>query len=262
MHLNLENKRALVTGSSRGIGAAIARLLAQEGVSVVVHGRDRGRTEQVANSIRSAGGQAAAVVGRLDNDVEVEEVVSASVVAFGGIDILVNNAGVFYPRGWWDTSSQDWLEIYNQNVVGSVRLIQALAPAMRARKWGRIIQVSSGLALLPQANMADYAATKLVNILTSVSLSQELSGTGVTVNTVSPGPISTPGAAQLADKLEKEHGIAAREEMESSISSHLTVQRPGEPEEVASAVVFLASERASYINGVNLRVDGGFVKAF
>jgi 3-oxoacyl-[acyl-carrier protein] reductase len=262
MNLQLESKRALVTGSSRGIGEAIAKTLASEGAAVVVHGRDETKTRRVADEITQSGGRAAIAIGDLASDVEAKRVADAALAAFGGIDILVNNAGVFHVRGWWDTAPAQWIEIYNQNVAGSVRLIQALAPPMRERRWGRIVQISSGMGLLPSPQMADYAATKIVNVLTSVSLSLELADSGVTVNTVSPGPIRTPGSDDFFNTMARERGDDAKSQMINGLLSQLTVRRFGQPEEIADAVVFLASPRASYINGVNFRVDGGYVKAF
>ncbi len=262
MNLQLENKHALVTGSSSGIGEAIAKTLAAEGAAVVVHGRDETRTRRVADEITRSGGRAAIAIGDLASDAEAKRVADAAVAAFGHLDILVNNAGAFHARGWWDTTPAQWLEIYNQNVVGSVRMVQALAPPMRERRWGRIIQISSGLGLLPSAQMADYAATKIVNILATVSLSLELADSGVTVNTVSPGPIRTPGSDEFFNTMARQQGDGSKEQMMEGFLSQLTVRRFGQPEEIADAVAFLASPRASYINGVNLRVDGGYVKAF
>ena len=210
MNLQLENKRALVTGSSSGIGEAIAKTLAAEGAAVVVHGRDEGRTRRVADEIAGSGGRVAIAIGDLSSDAEAERVADAARAAFDSIDILVNNAGVFHVRGWWDTTPAQWIEIYNQNVAGSVRLIQTLAPSMRERGWGRIIQISSGMGLLPSPQMADYAATKIVNILTTVSLSLELADSGVTVNTVSPGPISTPGSDDFFSTMAHRQGTMQR----------------------------------------------------
>ena len=262
MNLQLENKRALVTGSSRGIGEAIAKTLAAEGAAVVVHGRDETKTRRVADEITQSGGRAASAIGDLATDTEAQRVADAALAVFGSIDILVNNAGVFHVRGWWDTTPAQWIEIYNQNVAGSIRLIQALAPPMRERRWGRIIQISSGMGLLPSPQMADYAATKIVNVLTTVSLSLELTDSGVTVNTVNPGPIRTPGSDNFFNTMARQRGRDAKDQMIDGMLSQLTVRRFGQPEEIADAVAFLASPRASYINGVNLRVDGGYVKAF
>ena len=219
MNLQLENKRALVTGSSRGIGEAIAKTLAAEGAAVVVHGRDETKIRRMADEITQSGGRATVAVGDLASDSEAQRVADVALAAFDGIDILVNNAGVFRVRGWWDTAPAQWIEIYNQNVASSVRLIQALAPPMRERRWGRIIQISSGMGLLPGPQMADYAATKIVNILTSVSLSLELADSGVTVNTVSPGPIHTPGSDDFFDTMARQRGAAAKDQMISFHSS-------------------------------------------
>ncbi len=267
MNLQLENKRALVTGSSSGLGEAIARTLAAEGVAVVVHGRDQERTRRVASAISGSGGRAAVALGDLASDDETKRVAADALAAFDGIDILVNTAGAFPRRGWWDTTPAQWVELYNQNVGGSIRLIQALVPAMRERGWGRVIQISSGLALSPGPAMADYAATKAVNLLTSMSLAEELAGSGVTVNTVSPGPFRTPGADVVLDAWVREQGLGqgvqdAEARLVETMFSQLTVRRLGRPEEVADAIAFLASPRASYINGTNLRVDGGYVKGF
>jgi 3-oxoacyl-[acyl-carrier protein] reductase len=262
MNLQLENKLALVTGSSSGIGEAIAKTLAAEGAAVVVHGRDETKAHRVAGEITQSGGRAAIAIGDLADNAGARRVADGALAAFGQIDILVNNAGVFHARGWWDTTPAQWIDIYNQNVAGSIRLIQAFAPPMRERRWGRIIQISSGMGLLSGPQMADYAATKIVNVLTSVSLSLELADSGVTVNIVSPGPIRTPGSDHFFNAMARESGAEAKDKAVEGLFSHLTVRRFGQPEEIADAVVFLASPRAGYINGVNLRVDGGYVKAF
>jgi 3-oxoacyl-[acyl-carrier protein] reductase len=206
MNLQVEDKRALVSGSRRGIGEAIAKTLAAEGAAIVVHGRDETKTRRVADEITQSGGRAAIAIGDLASDAEAQRVADAALSAFGSIDILINNARVFRVRGWWDTAPAQWIEIYNQNVAGSVRLIQAFAPPMRECRWGRIVQISSGMGLLPSPQMADYAATKIVNILTTVSLSLELADSGVTANTVSPGPIRTPGADDFFNSMAHQRG--------------------------------------------------------
>ena len=142
----------------------------------------------------------------MTSEADVKALVAKTMSAYGRLDAAFNNAGVFHVRGWWDTTPAQWIEIYNQYVAGLVRLIQALALPMRERHWDRIIQVSSGMGLLPSPQMADYAATKIVNILTTVSLSLELADSGVTVNTVSPGPIRTPSSEDFFDAMARQRG--------------------------------------------------------
>jgi 3-oxoacyl-[acyl-carrier protein] reductase len=142
MDLNLRGKRALVTGSSAGIGAEIARVLAQEGASVVIHGRNAERANKFAAEIRAAGGAAAVALGELTDDAQAERVAHEAEAAFGGVDILVNNAGSYPITAWWDTPPDVWLETYNTDVVAGVRLVKLLVPGMIERGWGRVIQIS------------------------------------------------------------------------------------------------------------------------
>ncbi|MFD0502148.1 SDR family NAD(P)-dependent oxidoreductase [Streptomyces chiangmaiensis] len=159
MDLRLTGKKALVTGSSSGLGEAIAKRLAAEGAFVVVHGRNQARTEAVAKAIAEAGGAAALAIGDLGTDAGADAV-HAAATAGGPVDILVNNVGVYEPsRTWKDTTPEDWAGLYNTNVLTSVRTIQRLVPAMRERGWGRVIQISSVTGEKPQASQPHYAAT-------------------------------------------------------------------------------------------------------
>lgn len=164
MDLQLEGKRALVTGSSTGIGKCIAEVLAQSGTTVVVHGRDEERTNALAEEIVAKGGKAFAVTGDLATDEDALQVANKAVTALGDVDILVNNAGIYGNSGWMDTTPDDWAHIYNINVVSMVRLIRHFAPRMKELGWGRIIQIASGEAMQPFPQMPDYAATKVVNV--------------------------------------------------------------------------------------------------
>jgi 3-oxoacyl-[acyl-carrier protein] reductase len=184
--LELTGRRALVTGSRSGIGEAIATTLAAEGATVVVHGRRQEAACRVVDAIVAADGQALPAIADLRTDDEVERLAEQIHETLGGIDILVNNAGSYANRTWWTATSADWLALYDANVVPTVRLVRALVPAMRDRGFGRVIQLASGEATQPFAFMPHYAAAKASLVNLTVSLAQELAGSGVTASTRQP----------------------------------------------------------------------------
>jgi NAD(P)-dependent dehydrogenase (short-subunit alcohol dehydrogenase family) len=201
---------------------------------------------------------AAMALGNLATDEDADRVAQSAVQAFGGIDILVNNAGAYPAMGWFAESADVWNEVYNTNVGSMVRMINRLVPPMQERGWGRVIAIASGVATKPQAGMPAYSATKVANVNLAVSLAMALGESGVTSNAVSPGIIMTPGVYEMFDKLGIDPDLEVRAKQAASFAPN-PLGRAGYPQEIADAVVFLASVRAGYINGQNLRVDGGYV---
>ena len=264
MDLRLTGKRALVTGSSSGIGEAIVKLLAAEGVAIVVHGRDESRANAVAEAIRAGGGKAEVALGDLTTDAGADAVASA-VLAGGPLDILVNNAGAI-PRGsWTETTATDWVQIYNTNVISGVRMIQRLVPQMRERHWGRVIQIGGGLSQQPQAAGPNYNATLAARHNLAVSLARELKDTGVTSNVVAPGAILAEANWATLTRMGQAHGWGETlEEIEPKAVQNIApndVGRFGRPEEIAAAVAYLASPIADYVSGATIRVDGGTIRS-
>ena len=265
MDLRLAGKRALVTGSSSGIGESVAKALAREGAAVVVHGRSEASARRVVKEITDAGGKAFVATGDLASDESARQVADQALAALGAVDILVNNASVFPFRGWTDATPRDWSDIYNVNVVSMVRMVRLLAPQMKRLGWGRIIQVASGVATSPNASMPDYAATKAATVNMTVSLARELTGTGITVNTITPGAIVTPGWKGLVLTVATAQGWSTDfiEVEQRMLAGPLAnpAGRLGRVEDVANVVAFLASPLADYVNGANIRVDGGLTHA-
>jgi len=261
MDLRLLGKRALVTGSTRGIGEAIARTLAAEGVSIVIQGRDEAEAQRILADIRRTGGQAAMSIADLTQRGAARRIAEQSIDAFGGIDILVNNAGSFPRERWFGTPFSFRSPVFRINVEAAVRLIQLLAPGMKERGWGRIICVGSILAARPGKTFFTYSASKASIANLSLSLANELAGTGVTSNTISPGAILTRRMKGIVIGTAHAQGWQKNwAEMEKDCISMIAPNpsgRFGRPEEVADVVAFLASPRSDYINGADIRVDGG-----
>ncbi|MFI9834540.1 SDR family NAD(P)-dependent oxidoreductase [Streptomyces sp. NPDC051913] len=264
MDLNLNGRRALVTGSSAGLGEATAKLLAAEGAAVVVHGRDKDRTEKVAQDIRDAGGTATTVLGDLADDAAAAEVARAA-AADGPIDILVNNAGFYRHLSWAEATPDEWRDTYNVNVVSGVRMIQHLVPAMRERGWGRVITIGGGLASQPMNTHPQYNATLAARHNLTVSLARDLKGTGVTSNVVSPGAILVEATKELVTEIGPARGWGNTwDEIQSNAVNALIPndqERFGNPDEIAGAVAYLCSEYAQYISGATIRVDGGLIRS-
>ena len=263
MDLKLASKRALVTGSSSGIGAEIARMLAAEGVKVIVHGRDPKRANAVAAEIAAKGGQAATALGDLMVAEGMDAVIGAAQQAFGGVDILVNNAGGSSAQsasGWFETTDEEWADSYRQNMLPAVRLAQAFVPGMRKLGWGRVIQISSRNAISAYAQFGPYGAAKAALNNLTLSLSKALAGTGVTSNGIMPGLIDTPLADPWFMALARQQGSEDPSVGREYALKHIlqqTVSRIGQPKDIAAAVCFIASPLSDFLTGTTIRVDGG-----
>lgn len=260
MDLELIGKRALVTGSSAGIGEAIAVALASEGAAVVIHGRNAERANGVAENIRNAGGNAEVVLGDLSTDEGGREV-SEAVLKGGLVDILINNAGSYSPATWEDVTSEQWIELYQSDVISAVRMIQAFVPGMKSRGWGRVIQIGSGSGYQPFATQPQYCAAKGAMLTMTVSLARDLKGTGVTSNMISPGLIDVPSNREFWWKMnETHHRGDTWEEIERSVVEELLpndVGLMGTPSDVGAVAAFLASPLSRFVSGASWRVDGG-----
>jgi 3-oxoacyl-[acyl-carrier protein] reductase len=256
MDLELDKKTALVTGSYRGTGEGLARVLAREGASVWVHGFELEPTERVAASIREEGFEARAVVG----DIRTDEGGRSVADAVGEVDILVNNYGVA-EGGSWESPTHDWIDIYQKNVLSAVRLTQELTPGMRTRGWGRVLFVSTVGYSRPNSKMPHYYASKMALINMTLSLAKELANTGITVNCISPGIIATEEVRRRLEKQAERRGEPTDWPNLQKTAGREFMPNPtgiiGDPEDIGHLVAFLVSDKARYINAANLRIDGG-----
>ncbi|MEU6330856.1 SDR family NAD(P)-dependent oxidoreductase [Streptomyces sp. NPDC047049] len=262
MDLRLAGQGALVTGSSSGIGATIAGMLADEGCDVLVHGRGAGAAAAVAEQVAARGVRAEVVLGDL-TEPGVAEQVALTARDFGA-RILVNNAGPFAEHDWESSRPADWRAAFEGNVLPTVRVSQTLLPSLRAHGWGRVITIGSRAVRTPLPNMVAYSAAKAAVVNMTTSLARHLAGTGVTANCVSPGVIVTPSLSRMFEERaagdEAPGADAEGGPDEAGIVAEYAPNpsgRLGRPEDIAAAVAYLASPLADYINGIELRVDGG-----
>ena len=265
MDLKLVGKTALVTGSNRGTGAAIARALAEEGVSVLVHRLAEDAPDPTTEEIRGAGGEAVAVWGDITSERGADSLAHSLADKADSIDILVNNYGTAEAGQWIDLTAQEWTDMYEKNVLSATRCIERFLPGMREKGWGRIIQVGTIGSFRPNARMPHYYAAKAALAAATVSLAKELAGTGITVNTVSPGLIKTAEVeAHFTAMAERKGWGSDWETIEKRALERMGSNPAGRialPEEIGDLVAFVASRRADYINGENIRIDGGSIDA-
>jgi 3-oxoacyl-[acyl-carrier protein] reductase len=264
MDLKLDGRVALVTGSSKGIGEGVARGLAREGAIVIVHGRNKTKTEEVAHDIIAQGGRAYVVIGDLTDEDEVHRLVDEAQGFVKPVEIVINNAGgSSEAEDWATTRPETWAIGYDRNVLAAVRVTTRLLPSMCAAKWGRIVNISSLAALMPPSKRPDYSAAKAAMVAMTASLAKAVAMDGVTVNTVSPGTIHSVRLEEAFREAAVKQGLAANapwteiEQTALPMFAQVPMGRVGTLEEIADAISFLVGPRAGYITGANLRLDGG-----
>jgi NAD(P)-dependent dehydrogenase (short-subunit alcohol dehydrogenase family) len=261
MNLMLTGKLALVSGSTAGIGNAIAAALAAEGARVIVNGRTQAAVD--AAVARISAGPGGAVLG-FAGDLSKADAAQALVKQFPGIEILVNNLGIFEPKPFEDIPDEDWTRFFDVNVLSGVRLSRLVLPAMRAANWGRIIFISSESAVQIPAEMVHYGMTKTAQLAVSRGLAESVAGTGITVNSVLPGPTRSRGVGDFVESLAQADGITAEafeKQFFQTARPTSLIKRFETPEEIASMVAYIASPLASGTTGAALRVDGGCTKS-
>ena len=256
MNLQLRGKTALVSGSTAGIGLAIATALAAEGASVIVNGRTQDRVDRA----RESSGAAHGIAADLGSEAGTRKVFEQ----FPEVDILVNNLGIFEPKRFGEISDDDWRRFFEVNVLSGVRLSRHYIASMLRKNWGRVVFISSESGLQIPTEMIHYGMTKTAQLAVSRGLAETTKGTAVTVNAVLPGPTASEGVTGFVDSLAKGKGVdrsAIEKQFFSEGRPSSIIQRFATPEEVAALVTFVCSPLASAINGASLRVDGGVVRS-
>jgi len=262
MNLKLEKKLAFVSGSTAGIGFAIARALAGEGARVIVNGRTDGRVQEAIAAIHAAVPKAG--LEPLVADLGQAGGAADAVKRFPDADILVNNLGVYVPQAFEKISDAEWLSMIETNFMSGVRLSRHYLPRMKARNWGRIIFISSESAVDIPVEMIHYGVTKTMQIALARGLAETTAGTGVTVNSVLAGPTRSEGVEEFISNMARERKIApavVEKEFFKNIRPSSLLQRFATPDEVAAMVAFVASPLSSATNGAALRVEGGVVRS-
>jgi NAD(P)-dependent dehydrogenase (short-subunit alcohol dehydrogenase family) len=262
MDFGLKGKRALVTGSTAGIGYAIAKALAAEGAHVIVNGRTASRVTQAVGTLKQEfpGAMVEGISGDLGNARGCE----ALIKQLPAVDILVNNLGIFEPKSFEQIPDEDWLRFFEVNVLSGIRLSRHYMDGMRSRNWGRILFISSESGLQIPTEMIHYGMTKTAQIAVARGLAETLAGTGVTVNSVLPGPTASEGVGEFVAQLAASQGTdvaTVEREFFSSARPTSLIKRFATTDEVAAMAAYLCSTQASATTGAAMRVDGGVVRA-
>jgi NAD(P)-dependent dehydrogenase (short-subunit alcohol dehydrogenase family) len=262
MNLGLKDKTAVVSGSTAGIGLAIATVLAGEGARVVVNGRTQARVSAALEKIRQQipSAQLQGVAADFASAAEVD----AFTKRVPRADILVNNVGIFDPKPFAEIPDSEWLRVFEVNVLSGVRLSRRYLPGMLENNWGRIIFISSESAQQIPAEMIQYGMTKTAQIAVARGLAETVAGTGITVNTVLPGPTASEGATIFLENVAKARGLSPVEiekEFFQTVRPSSLLKRFETPEEIASVVAFVASTQSAAINGAAVRAEGGVIRS-
>jgi NAD(P)-dependent dehydrogenase (short-subunit alcohol dehydrogenase family) len=261
MKIDLSGKSALVTGSTSGIGHAIAKGLAAAGADVVANGRNQAKVDAAAAALARA--VPGSKVRGIAADVSTAAGCSALAAALPDVDILINNAGIFEPKGFFDISDQDWTRFLEVNVMSGVRLSRAYMKGMLKRNWGRIVFISSESALNIPKEMIHYGVTKTAQLALSRGLAEMTRGTAVTVNSVLPGPTMSEGVEAFVKDLARQNGQSVEEAASQFVKQFRPtslLQRFASVEEIANMVVYVSSKEASATNGAALRAEGGIIQ--
>jgi NAD(P)-dependent dehydrogenase (short-subunit alcohol dehydrogenase family) len=261
MKIDLSGKTALVTGSTSGIGHAVAKGLAGAGAAVVVNGRTQAKVDAAVAAITKV--VPGAKVRGAAADVSTPAGCNALLAALPEVDILINNAGIFEPKGFFDIPDEDWVRFFEVNVMSGVRLSRAYMPGMLKGNWGRIVFISSESALNIPKEMIHYGVTKTAQLALSRGLAEMTRGTAVTVNSVLPGPTMSEGVETFVKDLAKQHGQSMAEAASQFVKQFRPtslLQRFASVEEIANMVVYISSKEASATNGAALRAEGGIVQ--
>jgi NAD(P)-dependent dehydrogenase (short-subunit alcohol dehydrogenase family) len=262
MDLKLQGKVALVTGSTAGIGLSIAQSLATEGAHVYLNGRTQVRVDGAVAEIRAR--IPGAKVDGIVADFSSSEGSQLVIEALPAVDVLINNVGIFEPKPFAEIPDEDWYRFFEINVMSGVRLARHYLPSMLEKNWGRILFISSESAVQIPAEMVHYGMTKTAQIAIARGIAETVAGSGVTVNSVLPGPTESEGVGAFVGALAKQQN-KSKEQVEKEFFEHARpsslLKRFATVEEVAAMVTYMASELSSATNGAALRVDGGVVKA-
>jgi NAD(P)-dependent dehydrogenase (short-subunit alcohol dehydrogenase family) len=265
MHLGLKDKNVLITGSSRGIGRAIAIAFAHEGANVAICARGKERLTELENIINNMNSKVLAVVADLTKIEDIKKVAIMALEHFGHIDILVNNVGgTELYRKFEELNDEDWLEAFNLNFFSAVRMTREIIPSMKKQRWGRIINIASESGIQPDPFMPDYNAAKAALINFTKSLSKAYGHYNILINSVSPAITNTELIEDIFQKeaeIKKTTVDKIMTDFLTHVRPNIALGRPAMPEEIAAVVVFLASEKATFITGSNIRVDGGSISS-